>query len=277
MKLLDLIGRRKPYKWIREPKKIGGINFTDKVVEKINKKFTRLGYPVQPLNISIQEYSDYFNSADYGNLYPHYYPYNIKEKSLEHYIAAKLLELGPQDIYIDIASEGSPVPEIYNRLFGVTSYRQDLTYPEGFNGNSIGGDAAKMPVPDEFASQMALHCSLEHFEGDADTRFFQEAIRVLKPGGRVCVVPFYVHEKFSVLTDPNIVMTQTVEFDKGAVVYCVEGWGNRHGRFYDPRHFVDRIASAITNCKIQIFQIINAHEIDPSCYARYALLVEKVI
>lgn len=134
-----------------------------------------------------------------------------------------------------------------------------------------------MPVPDEFASKMALHCSLEHFEGDADTRFFQEAIRVLKPGGKVCVVPFYVFEKYSVLTDPNIVMTQKVEFDQDAVVYCMEGWGNRHGRFYAPRHFVGRIAAATTNRKIEIFQIMNAHDIDPSCYARYALLIEKVV
>lgn len=274
--LNNQFGKSKLYEWIREPRKIGWMNFSDEVMKKIIQDFTQLGYPVQPLEISIQDYTEYFNQADYTHRHPQYYTFALKEKSLEHFLAAKLLELTSQDIYIDIASEGSPVPEIYNRLFGVHTYRQDLAYPKGFNGETIGGNAAEMAIPDEFASKMALHCSLEPFEGDSDTRFFREAVRVLKPGGRVCVVPFYVFEEFSVVTDPEVVRMQNVGFDKDAVVYCIAGWANRHGRYYDPQRFVERIAVFLTGCIIKIFHILNAHEVDPSCYSRFALLIEKI-
>ena len=66
--------------------------------------------------------------------------------------------------------------------------------------HKIGGDAASLPVPDGFATKMALHCSLEHFESDSDIRFFQEAHRVLSPGGKLVVVPLYLTERYFILT-----------------------------------------------------------------------------
>ena len=88
---------------------------------------------------------------------------NFVEKSLEHYLGTKFLDLSQQDVYVDVANAGSPVPEIYQVLFGCTVYRQDLSFPEGINNHAIGGDAAEMPVPDAFASKMALHCNLRAF------------------------------------------------------------------------------------------------------------------
>src|SRR5690606_27137344 len=114
---------------------------------------------------------------------------NRPEKTLEHYIALTLLDVNADDVFVDIASEHSPVPEIYERLTGAKSYSQDIMYPDGIEGNRIGGDACAMPVADGFASKAALTCSLEHFEGDADTRLFHEMHRVLRPGGKICITP----------------------------------------------------------------------------------------
>lgn len=260
---------------IRDPKKVGWMDFSTEVMDRISSKLEELGYPVIPLQIDPEEYRAYFAEADYKGKYPEYYSFNLPEKSLEHFLAAKMLNLNSQDIYIDIASEHSPVPEIYSRLFGVKAYRQDLAYREGLHGDTIGGDAANMPVPNGFATKMALHCSLEHFEGDADTRFFKETRRVLSSGGKLYIVPFYVFEEYSTITDPKVAVAEKVSFDSDAVVYCVEGWGNRHGRYYDPQHFVDRLASVLNGCKITLYRILNAQEVDPTCYARFAMVIEN--
>ena len=61
-----------------------------------------------------------------------------------------------------------------------------------------------MDVPDAFADKLFLHNSFEHFEGDADTGFVREAWRVLKPGGRVCIVPLYLSTRHQILTDPFV-------------------------------------------------------------------------
>ena len=173
------------------------------VHQRIVKDLRAAGFNLISFRINKLDYEAYIRRANYDQY--DYYEYgsgqNFAEKSLEHYMAAKLLHLNIQDIYIDIANSNSPTPQIYNQLFGCKSYRQDLIFPEGVNGFTIGGDASKMPISDEFASAMALHCSFEHFEKDADIRFIQEASRVLKPGGRLCILPLYLHTEYAIQTD----------------------------------------------------------------------------
>jgi SAM-dependent methyltransferase len=250
------------------------MDFSNSVIETIKHQLREYGYPIQPFQVDVDDYQDFFSKAGYAHRYPHYYSNNLLEKSLEHYLAAKMLKLTSQDIYIDIASESSPVPEIYHRLYGAITYRQDIVYPPGLNGDMIGGDAASIPVPDGFASKMGLHCSLEHFEGDADIRFFLEAKRVLIPGGKICVVPLYLYKEYSIVTDPEIATTQNVNFEPDATLRCVDGWGNRYGRFYNPMHFVNRILKNLDTTKVTIYHINNSKNVDPSCYALFALLVE---
>lgn len=47
------------------------------------------------------------------------------------------------------------------------------------NDKKIGADATKIPLPDGFAMKMALHCTYEMSEGDADIRLLPKAHRVL--------------------------------------------------------------------------------------------------
>jgi hypothetical protein len=230
---------------------------------------------VKTYEIDVADYRAYFDEAAYKEKYPNYYDFNLPEKSLEHYITARLLDLNPNDIYIDVASEGSPVPEIYNRLFGCTTYRQDLAYPEGLNGNAIGGDAAAMPIPDGFASKIALHCSFEHFEGESDIGFIREAGRVLRSGGSVCIVPLYLFDEYVIQTDPNVSVPEKVQFEDDAIVYCDPSWGNRHGRFYDPAHLMNRVHNHLNDLTLTVYRIANAKEVDQSCYVEFAALITK--
>jgi SAM-dependent methyltransferase len=215
------------------------------------------------------------DEAGYREKYPDYYSSYLPEKSLEHYLAAKLLALNPKDVYIDVASEGSPVPEIYNHMFGCATYRQDLAYAEGFHGDAIGGDAADMPIPDGFGTKMALHCSFEHFEGDSDIRFIKETHRVLQPGGAVCIVPLYLFDKYVIQTDPNVSVPQKAQFEDDAIVYCDPTWRNRHGRFYDPAHLIERVHKNLNGMTMTIHRIVNAKEVDPSCYVEFTALISK--
>ncbi len=263
------------YAQLRAPKRRWGVSYPPGSEDRVVQRLQSLGLSVMSYDVDPDDYRNYFVKARYKEDFPNYYPFALVEKSLEHYLAAQLLQLTPKDVYIDIASQHSPAPEIYHRLFGTRTYRQDLDYPEGFNGDKIGGDAANMPVPAEFVSKMALHCSFEHFEGDSDIRFLREVERVLKPGGAVCIVPFYLAEEYAIQTDPVIAIAQDVTFEDEAILHCAQGWGNRHGRFYDPLHVVTRLARNLGSLTMTIYQVTNAPSVDQSCYVRFALLITK--
>ena len=266
----------KCFSQLRLPKRRNGVSYSTGAEDRIIQRLKRIGIDVFDYIIDVDGYHRYFSLARYATDFSEYYKFNLAEKSLEHYLASTFLKLNEGDIYIDIASEHSPVPVIYDRLFGVKAYRQDLMYPPGLNGDQIGGDAAQMPIPPEFSTKMALHCSFEHFENDSDIRFIREAERVLKPGGLLCVVPLYLSEEYAVQTDPVIAMNQNVEFEDDAILCCAIGWGNRHGRFYDPEHFQSRIAGNLGHLDAKVFRILNSSDVDSSCYARFLMVIQKI-
>jgi hypothetical protein len=164
----------------------------------IIKELRENGFNIIDFEINVTDYREYVNIAEYQK-FPHYKPPNFIKKSLEHYLAAKFLNLSKEDVYIDIASANSPSPEIYNKLYGCKFYRQDLIYPEGIHGNVIGGDAGNLHVENGFATKMALHCAFECFEQDSDIKFIKEADRVLRKEGKLCIVPLYLFNKYIIL------------------------------------------------------------------------------
>ncbi len=252
-------------------------NLSEEPMRRVAALAAERDMELQPLRLDAAAYRDYYAKALYDEKYPDYYRGNRPEKTLEHHIALSLLEIGADDVFVDIASEHSPVPEIYERLTGAKSFSQDIMYPDGIDGNRIGGDACAMPVADGFASKAALTCSLEHFEGDADTRLFHEMHRVLRPGGKICITPFYLHHEEGTQTDPTLSVPAGVTFDETAVIYCAEGWNNRHGRFYTPGSFADRISSPMKGkFTFAFYRVENAKEIDPSTYVRYAFVATRI-
>lgn len=232
---------------------------------------------IQDWAVDISAYETFVEAAGYARQYPAYYADNFFEKSLEHYLAFSLLDLCADDVFIDLASEHSPVPEIFSRLSGACTYGQDIMYPPGIHGQRIGGDACHMPVPDGFAHKAALTCSIEHFEQEADMYLFAELHRVLRPGGKVVVVPFYLFTEQATQTDPAVSVPADVRFDPHCTLYCAEGWGNRHGRFYSPAAFVDRIKGPMTGrFDFDVYHLSNAADVHPSVYARFAFVATRI-
>lgn len=255
-------------------KEMGGPPPSQLSIQKVIESIKRSGLDLKSFEINLQAYNKYVR--DTQELYRNYdYP-NFVEKSLEHFVAAQLLELKSDDVYIDVASDKSPTPEIYHKLYGSTTYRQDIQYPEGICGNVIGGDAAKMPLEDGFATKMALHCSFEHFENDTDIRFIKEAYRILRNGGRLCILPLYISTKYAIQTDPAVFTRRNIpSFENDATIYCKRGWGNRHGRFYDIPHFLTRIVNNKGSLALTVYDIENVLELNQSCYLKFAAVFDK--
>lgn len=174
------------------------------------------------------------------------------EKKLQYYLSAALLRLQPGDRYVDIASQGSAFPGYVRRLVGCEVYRQDLHYEDGLD-HCLAGNAAQMDVPDAFFSAMALHCSFEHFEGDADTAFIREAARVLRPGGRLCILPLYM------------ALEPAENYQRGFLDAGQEkllGEGCEFHRNYSPRSLRERVlAAAAGKWRVEIYRTVNLGEI----------------
>lgn len=123
---------------------------------------------------------------------------------------------------------------------------------------------------------MTMHCSLEMFEGDADMAVVAEAARVLKPGGRLVVVPLYLHEIHHVLRDPRTDRETLPELDEGArLVYRARYWKVAFARFYSPEALHRRLFSASSALRPTLHRLDGAKALDISIYARWAMTFEK--
>jgi len=238
------------------------------------------GIEVRPYQIDINGYQEYLRKAHYPKTYHggSVARSSFIEKSLEHYVSAALLRFAPDDAYIDIASRRSPFCEIVREIWSPkTLYRQDLCYEPGIHGDTIGGNAGNLPLADQSITKATLHCSLEHFEGDSDMELLREMSRVLRPGGKLCILPFYLAREYTIHTDPvyDILFGRNLQFDPEAQIrYC--SWSNRHSRHYDVAHLKTRILSNGKGMKITVLRVENFREVHPDSYLRFIGMFEKV-
>ncbi len=234
------------------------------------EELNQLGLHVESLSVDPEDYKRYMASADYPDIYGEF----LFEKSLEHYVSLKLLDFFSGDIFIDIASAGSPFPAIIRKLFGCTVYKQDLAYPRGVHCDSIGSNASSIPLPPDSVTKMTLHCSFEHFEGDDDSKFITEAARLLKPNGKLCILPLYLADEYSNLTDPTV-NRKGLSWDRDAVIFNNLLYGNRFGRFYTVQKLKERVLDHCADFRVRFYFLENQKEIHGSCYLQVVLLLEK--
>src|SRR5262249_39747242 len=114
----------------------------------------------------------------------------------------------------------------------------------------------------------------EHFEGSADSDFIREAWRGLKPGGVLCILPLFMSERFSVITDP-LVDRRGVVWDPG-----VEGveipWGHtRFAGLYDTERLRQRVLEPGGKFRQVLYHMTNASEVHPRISLHFALVMTK--
>jgi len=199
-----------------------------------------------------------------------------REKVLEYYVTLDAVPLRGWSVYLDGASCLSLFPQYVAEATGARVLRQDLHYTPGMhdiafprvvphqaplwpqNGKvtvtCIGCDACALPLPAASVDVITLHCSFEHFEGDGDRRFVREALRVLRPGGRLLIVPFYCGDAYREVVRPHFAA------------------GCRFQRYYDPPSFVERVLSGLeVPVTLEARYYRNYAEIDREFYCCYSL------
>jgi hypothetical protein len=251
----------------------------DVEVEAIRRGLESAAIPVVELPLDASAFARHVRNARYPRFYaggPVAKGGAREWKLLEYFVSLELMDVRASDVVVDVASERSVFPDMLEEHYGARVYRQDLTYPPGLHGGRIGGNAASMPVPAEFADLLVLHNSFEHFERSADTEFVREAWRVLRPGGLVCIVPLYLAERYAILTDP-LVDTTEVEWDAGAEVLPVAGHRNRFGRFYSPLVLAERVLRPAEACgfDVRLYHFLNIHDLNPTTGLHFGLVLAK--
>jgi SAM-dependent methyltransferase len=162
------------------------------------------------------------------------------------------------------------------QLRGATAFRQDLIYPDGIHGDRIGGNAASMPVRDEFADALVLHNSFEHFEGAADSEFVAESWRILRPDGATLIVPIFASDEHTIITDP-LTDRRGIQWDPGARVIEIPGWHNRFGRFYSASALERRVLAPARQLgyELELLHFVNVRDVHPLATTYFALLMRK--
>jgi len=175
---------------------------------------------------------------------------------------------------IDIGSAQSPFSEYVGSQLGLEAYSLDPDYPAGVHGRRIGSGAEAIPLPDASVDVMTLHCTIDHFESDRDTRFIREAARVLRPGGRVCILPVYFAPAATNICDPAM-FAADIGFDSDAEIRRTPRHANRFGRYYSIETFRARILEAAPSLTPTLWTIEGEQRMIPNNYLHYSLEMKK--
>jgi hypothetical protein len=215
----------------------------------------RLQVPIVEKAVDVEDFDRWFSRMNYEEGFPTYKkefsgPGVLRRKALEHYLSIELCDVRPTDVFMDVASSNSIVPELLRSHYGLERvYRQDLRYPEGIDGWTIGSDARAIPLPDESVDVVTLHNSIEHFDGGADAAFILEAARLLRPAGRLCVIPLFLANRSSVYTNESLWPKFGVPaFPEDADVYLCDV-PTHFAHFSSPErlksHYIDPVATRV--------------------------------
>ena len=247
--------------------------------QELSQRFENAGLTVEKREISIRDFEDWMQKFPaLVNFYRKSPDVRI-EKTLEHYLSWKHLNIGQSDVVIDVAAAGSPFAEIL-RQKGIKAYRQDLTYPEGINGYEIGGDAGAMMISDMFADVLTLHCAFECFQGDADVRFAQNVSRLVGQGGRLGIAPLYIDEIHFVKTSPWC-DKRAIQVESGARwLWRDDQYRAPFSRHYSPESFAERIVATMPNMNAKILYFTNLEQLaeryeDQRIYCHFMFKGEK--
>lgn len=249
--------------------------YSDEILQAVRQ----LPIDVRPYLLDADKFQAHIGSFPYPKAYaagPLNEGGNRENKLLEYFITLEILDIQPRSVIIDVASEHSIFPTVVRQTYGATVFREDLIYPPGVHGDRIGGNAARMPVDDEFADALVLHNSFEHFEGTSDTDFVAEAWRVLKPGGVVLIVPLFLSEQQTIVSDP-LMDRRGMVWDPGARAIEITGRHNRFARFYDGPALERRILQQARQLgyDAEILHFANVKDVHPRASTYFALVMRK--
>lgn len=209
------------------------------------------------------EFARWRAEVDYDRNYPKYvddFHYCIEAKAREHYLSALMANMAAGGIFMDGAASQSPFDHLTERLYGTKTYRQDLNYPAGVHGMTVGSNAQSIPLPDGSLDGIVSHNAWEHFEGESRNGFIKESMRLLKPGGIMCILPIVCSEHTHVLTSPSCWFTKYINdhelpgFDPRAAIYVDEPAQQRQVMIMSPGDLKDDL-DQIPNMDFRVLDV----------------------
>jgi SAM-dependent methyltransferase len=123
------------------------------------------------------------------------------KKALEFFFSATILQPQPHDHIMDAAGGRSDYLDMIKKVYGCRNvYLADHIYP-GVTKNSdgltvVGGDISEIRLPDSTLTKISCHHAFEHFQGGKDLYFIREIGRLLKHGGRACIIPLFLADRY---------------------------------------------------------------------------------
>ncbi len=246
---------------------------------EIDRMLAERGCPVERYVIDYDAFKDW-QRRTYDVDFPDAYAEggSRDKKTLEHYLSFEFAEIRPGEICMDVASHVSHAPDILKRHYQITKvYRQDLWYEPGIHGERVGGNAAAMPLGDCTVDVMTLHNSWEHFENGSDVAFLREAHRVLRPGGRIVIIPLFLADRFFILTSPQKLRAEqrVPRFDpKAQIVADDRPMIPTYSKHFDPAAFLSQVYGVASS----LYQVRVLTLADPRCILScpYALVLRKL-
>ena len=120
-----------------------------------------------------------------------------------------------------------------------------------------------------------MHCAYEMFTGDDDKGLLNEMARILKPGGKVVIVPLYMHTHYCSYSTPEY-------YGKGyscqAKEYVrVDCFGVPSSRKYDAKQLKERVLDRIQSLgmRYKLLVLRNKAEVGTGIYCHFILEVYK--
>lgn len=204
------------------------------------------------------------------------------EKLLEHWISSErlgLMDYGQGEVYVDVAAASSPWARVLRDRSGIEAFAID----QGEIGAAYSDlpyyrieDATKSNFTDASVTGASLHCAYEMFMGDHDTQFIHEAARIMKPGGKIIILPLYMHTHYCAYA--------TSEYygkgfsDPAAKEYI--RWdcnGVPSSRKYDAAQIKKRVLDPVTSLGLgyQLLALRNKSEFGSNIYCHFILEINK--
>lgn len=260
------------------------ISIKEDDLDAVETTLVAAGVHVQPLDLAptAPGFARFVQLSAYASEYKFYggdSEHCRLEKALEHYVSFDLIRPKAGMVGVDVGSCRSVAPQLLRERYGCRCYEQDLAYAPGVRGDQIGSSADAIPLPDSSVDFMTLHCTFEHFEGNADTGFVFECARLLKPGGQVVVLPLYVNLTFCNVTgeiDPRT--RANIGFDPNAAQRClIPEWHNRFGRHYSPAALIERVICPAEQIGLRytLHRVENWPVIHPQLWLRWIIVLRK--
>jgi len=236
----------------------------NRILRTINESEIReIPIEISNLEFSTNDYSNFIDSPVLNKYNRLTYPYS---KPLEYLTTMTLLDLKAGDKILDAA--GGEKAEYIKALMAVsdfkfTAYCQDsLLDGKSADGITyIGGSIDAIPLPDESLDGISCHHSFEHFRDDLDIKFIQEAVRLLRVGKKLVIVPLFIANEYAEIWNKKQIHKYDPEkaltiFDSTA---SFAGWGPHEGfaRTYNPSALKTRILDNLpSHCEAKIYKVL---------------------